>query len=73
MITSRYNPELENQIEPSARLEIRASNEDIDMYFEHRMKKESRLKGHTKNDPELRLLVKNTIREKAQNMYVSSS
>ena len=72
LITSRDNPELEDQIRPSTRLEIRASNKDIEMYLEDRIEKAHRLNRLTQKDPELRPLVINTILEKAQGMYVTS-
>lgn len=73
LITSRHNPELEDQIQPSTRLEIRASNKDIEMYLEDRIEnKEHRLNRLTQKDPELRPLVVNTILDKAQGMYVTS-
>lgn len=73
LITSRHNPELEDQIRPSTRLEIRASNEDIEMYLEDRIEnEEDRLNRLTQEDPELRPLVINTILDKAQGMYVTS-
>jgi ankyrin repeat domain-containing protein 50 len=71
LITSRHNPELEDQIQSSTRLEIRASNKDIEMYLEDRIeKKEYRLNRLTQKDPELRPLVINTIRDKSKEMYV---
>ena len=72
MITSRYNPELEDQIRPSARLEILANGNDIEIYLENQIEQMPRLKGHTKNDPELRGLIKRTIPDNARGMYVSS-
>jgi hypothetical protein len=72
LITSRHNPELEDQIQPSTRLEIRASNKDIEMYLEDRIEKAHRLNRLTRRDPELRPLVINTILEKAEGMYVTS-
>jgi hypothetical protein len=72
MITSRYNPELEDQITPSARLEIRANGRDIEIYLEDQIEQIPRLNRHTKTDPELLGLIKRTIRDNAQGMYVSS-
>jgi len=71
LITSRHNPELEGQIEGSGRLEIRASDRDIEMYLEGRIKTMHRLKQHTQNDPELQPLVIRIIRDKARGMYAS--
>jgi hypothetical protein len=70
LITSRPNPELENDINSSARLEILANDNDIEIYLEDQIERVKRLKGHTQADPELRLLIKRTIRDNAQGMYV---
>src|SRR5271155_3954867 len=73
LITSRHNPELEDQIRPSTRLQIRARNKDIEMYLEDRIEnKEHRLNRLTQTDRQLRPLVVNTILDKAQGMYVTS-
>jgi hypothetical protein len=70
LITSRDIPELKDEINPSARLEIRANNRDIEIYLEDKIERETRLKRHTQNDPGLGPLITNTIRDKAQGMYV---
>lgn len=71
MVTSRDIPELEEDIRPTARLDILANDNDIEVYVEEKIEAMSRLKRHTKKDPELRGLVKQTVRNSAKGMYVS--
>jgi hypothetical protein len=72
LITSRDISELEYEINPSARLEILANGNDIEIYIEDQIEQMPRLKRHTGTDPELRGLIKRTIRDNAQGMYVFS-
>ena len=70
LFTSRDIPELGLQIEYSARLDIRASKEDMVKYLEDHIGTANRLARHTQ-DPSLRKLVIDTICKQADGMYVS--
>ncbi|KAH0536690.1 hypothetical protein FGG08_006456 [Glutinoglossum americanum] len=66
LVTSRHVSTIEREFEKSARVEIRASDEDVKRYLEGRVKTEGRLVRHVKADPALQDTIVNTIAEKAK-------
>lgn len=70
MVTSRDIPEVEEDIKPTDRLDILANDNDIEIYVEEKIETMSRLKRHIIKDPELRNLVKQTVRDSAKGMCV---
>ena len=71
LVTSRHVLSIEDKLNQSPRLEIRASDTDVRIYLEDRIQKESRLKRHVQADPSLRNSIIDTIVEKVQGMSVS--
>lgn len=68
LITSRDIPELGELIKPSAKLEIRADDNDIKSYLEDRIARPSRLQENIRSEPKLQTLVIETICKQAQGM-----
>jgi hypothetical protein len=68
LVTSRQIPAIECEFEKAARVEIRASNEDITKYLESRIESGYRLMRHIKGDYALRQNIINTITEKTKGM-----
>jgi ankyrin repeat domain-containing protein 50 len=71
LVTSRHVLSIEDKLNQSPRLEIRASDMDVRIYLEDRIQKESRLKRHVQADPSLRNSIIDTIVKKVQGMSVS--
>jgi hypothetical protein len=71
LVTSRHVLSIEDKLNQSPRLEIRASDMDVRIYLEDRIQKESRLRRHVQADPNLRNSIIDTIVKKVQGMLVS--
>ena len=72
LVTSRYITDIEDEFEKVARLEIRASNEDVKSYVEARIEEQPQLVCHVRADPTLRSAIVDTIVQKAGGMYVTT-
>ena len=70
LVTSRHVLSIEDKLNQSPPLEIRASDTDVRIYLEDRIQKESRLKRHVQADPNLRNSIVDTIVKKVQGMSV---
>jgi hypothetical protein len=68
LITSRYISTMEREFEKAARVEIRASDEDVRRYLECRIENEGRLVRVVKADLALQATITNTIVENAKGM-----
>jgi hypothetical protein len=68
LVTSRHVLSIEDTLNQSSRLEIRASDTDVRIYLENRIQEKSRLKRHVQADPSLRNPIIDTIVEKVQGM-----
>ena len=68
LITSRHVSTIEREFEKAARVEIRASDEDVRRYLEGRIESEGRLVRLVKADPTLQATIVNTIVENAKGM-----
>jgi hypothetical protein len=68
LITSRHISTIEREFEKAARVEIRASHEDVRRYLEGRIESKGRLARLVKADPTLQATIVNTIAEKAEGM-----
>jgi ankyrin repeat domain-containing protein 50 len=68
LITSRHIQTIEREFEKAARVEIRASDEDVRRYLERRIESEGRLVRLVKADPVLQTIIANTIVENAKGM-----
>jgi hypothetical protein len=68
LITSRHISTIEHEFEQAARVEIRASDEDVKKYLECRIESESRLVRLVKGDSALQAAISNTIVENAKGM-----
>ncbi|MCJ1295671.1 hypothetical protein MMC34_007235 [Xylographa carneopallida] len=72
MVTSRYLSVVEHDFKFSARLEVRASDEDIRRYVEARMISERRVVRHVRGDPTLSAHIVETLVESAKGMFLLS-
>ncbi|KAN0073009.1 hypothetical protein V8E54_009123 [Elaphomyces granulatus] len=70
LVTSRHITTIEREFENAARVEIRASDEDVRKYLEGRIERESRLKCHVKAHPALREEIVQMIVKKADGMFL---
>jgi ankyrin repeat domain-containing protein 50 len=68
MVTSRHISTIEREFEKAARVEIRASGEDVRRYLEGRIENEGRLIRLVKADLALQETILNTIVENAKGM-----
>jgi hypothetical protein len=68
LVTSRDIPAFKHEFRRAARLEIRASDEDVRRYVTDRIKKERRLARHVEEDPSLTDTIINGVAQKAQGM-----
>lgn len=68
LVTSRPIATISTYFENEARLEVRATDEDIRTYINNRIGREPRLNLYVKNDPVLRHKMTDTISGKAQGM-----
>jgi len=70
LVTSRHIEIIERAFKNAARLEIRASDEDVRKYLEGRIASEPQLVRHVEKDSTLQDTIINAIVEKAKGMYV---
>jgi hypothetical protein len=68
LVTSRHLTSIEHEFEKAARVEIRASDEDIRRYLESRTERERRLLRHVNTDQDLKEAIVSTIVENAKGM-----
>jgi ankyrin repeat domain-containing protein 50 len=68
LVTSRHIPDIKRKFKGGARLEIRASDEDIKRYLESRIESQNPLAGYVKMDPTLRSDILTAIIERAHGM-----
>jgi hypothetical protein len=68
LITSRYILSIERVFGGAARVEIRASDEDIKRYLKGRIETEGRLARHVRPDPAFQEIIIGTIVERAKGM-----
>jgi NACHT domain len=68
LVTSRHNIIIEPEFEKAARVEIRASDEDVKKYLKDRIESERQLVRQVRKDPALQETVINTIMENAKGM-----
>ncbi|KAI9767661.1 MAG: hypothetical protein M1840_005532 [Geoglossum simile] len=69
-VTSRHISTIERMFEEAAHVEIRASDKDVRMYLEGRIKREGRLARNVRADPSLKEKIIYTIVEKAKGMFL---
>ncbi|MCJ1385533.1 hypothetical protein MMC17_008656 [Xylographa soralifera] len=72
MVTSRYLSVVEHDFKFAARLEVRASDEDVRKYVEARMISERRMARHVRGDPTLSTKIVETLVESARGMFLLS-
>jgi hypothetical protein len=72
LCTSRVLGDIEQIFAKSSRLEIRASDEDVQIYLEQSMKSEDRLGDFCKKDPTLQNAIVQNISKNAKGMSVSN-
>lgn len=68
LITSRDIPSIERLLQDAARIEIRASDEDIKNYVEDRISSSERIASYVRKSPDLENRILNNISEKASGM-----
>lgn len=68
MITSRDIPSIERLLQEAARIEIRASDEDIKNYVEDRISSSERITSYVKKSPDLQNRILRNVSEKASGM-----
>jgi ankyrin repeat domain-containing protein 50 len=68
--TSRHLLDIEQMFNHSPKLEIRASNTDVERYLEDYIEQNRRLKKHVSSDPSLRDVITKTIVKKVNGMFV---
>jgi hypothetical protein len=68
LVTSRHMPDIERKSEGEARLEIRASDEDVERYLESRIESQLPLANYVEMDHALRRDILNTIIRRAHGM-----
>ena len=66
--TSRHIPDIEEMFDNSMRLEIRASDTDVERYLDGRM---SQLPGYVRNSKDLQNEIKSKIIKAIDGMYVT--
>lgn len=70
LVTSRHIPTIEREFENDMRLEIRASDKDVERYLEYRISDSRQLASHVKENPSLKDTIVTTIVRNVQGMYV---
>ena len=70
LCTSRFLSDIEQMFKDAPRLEIRASNADVQKYLQAQIEKEGRLKRHIDSDPSLLKEIVDTIIGRVQGMFV---
>jgi hypothetical protein len=68
LVTSRHMPDIERKSEGAARLEICASDGDVKLYLESRIKSQHPLADYVETDPTLRSDILTTIIKRAHGM-----
>jgi len=68
LITLRHIPAIVQEFEKAARVEIRASDQDVKRYLESRIESEGRLVRFVKSDPALQATIVSTIVQNAKGM-----
>lgn len=68
LVTSRHIPAVGREFEMAARLEVRATDEDVERYLKDRIRKEPRLARHITAAPDLEETIVTTVTEKAKGM-----
>ena len=68
LITSRDIPSIERLLQDAARIEIRASDEDIKNYVEDRISSSERIASYVKKSPDLQNRILKNVSEKANGM-----
>lgn len=68
LITSRDLPIIQNHLSNAVRLEIRASEEDIQEYIQYRIRESDRIATYVERSPELRDLITSKILQNAKGM-----
>lgn len=71
LITSRPLPEIEQDLEGAAKLEIRASNDDITAYINWKISDSEMLTLYTNEDSTLKKEINDSLLKKCHDMYVS--
>lgn len=67
-VTSRPSPTIEAEFETASRLEIRATDADVQSYLEQRIASSSQMARHVKKDPSLQGNIVNAILEQSKGM-----
>lgn len=70
LCTSRFFSDIDEIFKDTPRIEIRASNTDVQKYLEAQIEKEGRLKRHIDTDPSLLEEIVDTIIARVQGMFV---
>jgi hypothetical protein len=70
MVTSRYLPNIEIQLNGSYRLEIRANDADVRKYLEKQIQRGLGLRRHVQADPSLEEPILDKVVNSAQGMLV---
>ena len=73
LVTSRHIANIEREFERAIRSGARASDEDIKNYLMRQIEGQPQLLRHIKVDPTLQNAILNTIVQKANGMYVSTT
>lgn len=68
LITSRDIPSIERMLQDAARIEIRASDEDIKNYVEDRISGSERIASYIKKSPDLENQILKNVSERANGM-----
>lgn len=68
LITSRDLPSIERLLKDAARIEIRASDEDIKNYVEDRISSSERIASYVRKNPDLKSRILKDVSEKASGM-----
>lgn len=71
LVTSRYEKAIQQRLGKAERLEIRATDTDVQIYVTARLPSEHLLTGHIQADPTLENTIIESVVEKSQGMYVA--
>ena len=69
LVTSRWVPDIETELEGSLRMEVRAHDDDIAKYIDSRIAKMKRLQKICREDPTLHDKISSTLIEKSAGMW----
>ncbi|OAL24496.1 hypothetical protein AYO22_05285 [Fonsecaea multimorphosa] len=70
LITSRYSPKIDEGFENVPHIEIRATNQDVELYVKGRIEKERSLAAHVLRDRPLTEEVIETVVERSRGMFL---